>query len=420
MNNPDALIIGAGLAGLNCARHLHRRGLSCQLLDAADGVGGRVRTDAVGGFLLDRGFQVLLTAYPETQRALDYEALDLGSFYSGALVHADDRFHRVADPFRHPADIPATLAAPVGSLLDKLRVGWLRWSVRRGRIEDVLSRPEMTTLAALRERWGFSEGMINRFFRPFLGGILLDGDLRASSRMAEFVFRMFSEGQAALPAEGMEAMPRQLAAALPEGALRLNTKVEAIDGDMLTLGSGETLTAPALVVATGAPEADRLLGGVTPTKGRGSTTLYFAVGAPPTDEAILILNGDGRGPANTVTVPSNAQPAYAPPGRALLSVTILGTPRASDEALEAAVRGQLAGWFGAAVHSWTHLRTYRIPYALPDQAPPFLSPPERPVRRRRGLYVCGDHRRTASLNGALAAGRAAASAVAADLGMAEA
>ena len=417
MNTPDALIIGAGLAGLNCARHLHRRGLSCQLLDASDGVGGRVRTDEVGGFLLDRGFQVLLTAYPETRRALDYQALDLGSFYSGALVRAAGGFHRVADPFRHPADLPAALAAPVGSLLDKLRVGWLRWSVRRGRIEDVLSREEMTTLAALRERWGFSNGMIDRFFRPFLGGILLDGNLRASSRMAEFVFRMFSEGTAALPAAGMEAMPRQLAATLPEGIVRLNAKIEAVEGDTVTLASGETLAAPTLVIATDAPEADRLLGGVTTIKGRGSTTLYFAAEAPPTSEAVLLLNGGGRGPVNTVAVLSNAQPAYAPPGRALLSVAVLGNPSASDKALEAAVRGQLAGWFGAAARDWAHLRTYRIPYALPEQAPPFLSPPERPVRRRRGLYVCGDHLRTASLNGALAAGRAAASAVAADLAL---
>ncbi|MGI9176122.1 MAG: FAD-dependent oxidoreductase, partial [Rhodothermales bacterium] len=183
MTDTDVLIVGAGLAGLNCARHLHRRGIPFQLLEASDGVGGRVRTDRVDGFLLDRGFQVLLTAYPETRAALDYSALDLRPFYDGALIRTGGRFHRLADPLRRPLDAPATLLAPVGSLLDKLKVGWLRWNVLRGSVEDVFRRPEVTTLDALRHRWGFSEEMIDAFFRPFLGGILLDRDLQASSRM---------------------------------------------------------------------------------------------------------------------------------------------------------------------------------------------------------------------------------------------
>lgn len=411
---PDVLIIGAGLAGLACARELSQRGLHVRLLEASGQVGGRVRTIEQEGFLLDRGFQVLLTAYPEAQRVFDYDALQLGRFYSGALVHDGGSFHRVADPLRHPRDLPATLLARVGSLPDKLRVGLLRWRLQQRPLAELFSRPEMTTEAALRERWGFSDQIIDRFFRPFLGGIFLEDELRTSSRMFEFVFRMFGQGEAALPAGGMQALPRQLAASLPEGTIRFDTRVEAVDDQTVHLAGGETLQAPAVVVATEAPEAHRLVGGVEPTAYRSTTTCYFAAGRPPLQEAILALNGTGAGLINTVTVLSNAQPAYAPPGKALVSASVLGTPSLADEELQKAVHRQLRDWFGGGVDGWRALRTVRVDYGLPDQAPPYLSPPARSVRRRRGLYLCGDHRRTASLNGALASGRAAAHAVTAD------
>lgn len=417
MPDTDVLIVGAGLAGLCCARHLHRRGIDFRLLEASDAVGGRVRTDEQDGFLLDRGFQVLLTAYPEAQHELDYDALRLGTFRAGALIRFEGRFHRVVDPFRHPLGAPRTLFSPIGTLADKLRVARLRAGVLRPSLPALFARKEVTTLHALRRRWDFSDEMIDRFFRPFLGGILLDEHLHASSRMFEFIFRMFSEGRAALPADGMGALPRQLAAELPADAVRLGARVESVSERRVTLESGEALKARhALVVATEAPEADRLLGDVRPTAGRSTTTLYYTAARPPTGEPILILNGEGAGPINTVAVLSNVAPSYALPGRALVSVSVLGNPSATDDALEQSVRRQLIDWYGTEAERWEHLRTYRIRYALPDQAPPYLSPPQRPVRRRAGCYLCGDHRRTASINGALASGRHAAEAVAADLG----
>ena len=417
---PDALVIGAGLAGLSCAQALSKAGLRADVLEATGEVGGRVRTvEHPDGFLLDRGFQVLLTAYPQAQRLLDYDALRLGPFYSGALVRYDGAFHRVADPFRHPRDLPATLMAPVGTPADKLRVGAASWRLRQRPLRELFARPETTTAAALRERFGFSEKIIARFFRPFLGGIFLEsGALRTSSRMFAFVFRMFAEGGAALPAGGMQAMPRQLARALPKDTVHFGTEVTAVEGQTVRLESGDGLEAPAVVVATEAPEAARLLGaeaaGDVQTESRSTTTVYFATGRPPTDEAALMLNGTGAGPVNTAVVLSNVQPAYAPPGRALISASVLGDPPVSDDELEGEVRRQLRDWFGAGVEGWRALRTVRVAYALPEQAPPYLSPPMKRVRRRPGLYACGDHRRTASINGALASGRAAAQAVLAD------
>jgi phytoene dehydrogenase-like protein len=408
---PDVLVIGAGLAGLTCARRLHERGVDVQILEATDRVGGRVRTETVDGFRLDRGFQVLLTAYPETRRELDYDALDLHAFRDGALVRYNGRFHRIADPRRHPRDAPRTLFAPVGTLADKLRVLRLQRALTRQSIPQIMEHDERSTIDVLRERWGFSSSMIDRFFRPFFGGIFFDRALEASSRMFEFIFKMFAEGRTVLPAGGIDQMPKQMRAHLPENAVRLNARVEAVDGQTVTLEGGDTLEAPNVVVATEAPAADRLVGDVTPTDGRSTVCLYYAAPTSPLDDPFLVLNGEGVGPLNNVAVPSDVAPGYAPDDRALVAAVVVGTPAETGAALRRSVREQLIDWFGLEAGGWTHLQTQHIPYALPEQAPPFLSPPRKAVCRRPGLYVCGDHRRTASLNGALAAGRAAADAV---------
>ena len=414
MDSPDVLVIGAGLAGLACARQLHRRGHSVQVLEASDRVGGRVRTERVDGFRVDRGFQVMLTAYPEARLALDYEALDFHAFYDGALVRYNGRFHRVADPFRHPLDLPETLASPVGTAADKLRIARMRRRLRRLGMPELLEREETTALEALQSRWQFSSGMINRFFRPFFGGIFLDRTLGASSRMFEFLFKMFAEGRTVLPAGGMEQIPRQMRASLPDEAVRVNAPVEAVEGQSVTLASGGTKEAPAIVVATPAPEADRLIGDVTPVDGCSTTCFYFAAPRSPLDDPILVLNGDGVGPLNNVAVPSDVAPGYAPEGEALVAAVVVGAAPEPEDDLRRAVRDQLVDWFGLVAGGWQHLRTVEISYALPDQSPPFLASPHRLARRRPGLYLCGDLRRTGSINGAIASGRDAARAVVAD------
>ncbi|GAB5519057.1 MAG: NAD(P)/FAD-dependent oxidoreductase [Rhodothermales bacterium] len=408
----DVLIVGAGLAGLTCARRLHREGVSVKVFDAADAVGGRVRTDVVDGFKLDRGFQVLLTAYPEAQRVLDYDALDLKRFYDGAVVRTNKGFERIADPFRQPSAAFSTLFSSVGSMGDKLKVAKLRKSVQTGSLSSVFARAELTTEQALRERHGFSEQMIDTFFRPFLGGIMLDHDLQASSRMFEFVFRMFSKGQAAVPTEGMQQLAEQLAAEIPEQAIVLNAEVKAIDGTTITLQNGQTHTGQAVVIATEAPEAAGFVPAIDHTASRSTLNLYFAADTAPFDEPVLVLNGTGEGIINNLTVMTNVAPSYSSNGKALISVTVLGNPLQTDDFVEQAVRQELQAWYpDAGVGAWQHLRSYRILYALPEQAPPFLSPSLRPVKLSGTLFVCGDHRQTASINGAMGSGRRAAEAV---------
>jgi phytoene dehydrogenase-like protein len=237
--------------------------------------------------------------------------------------------------------------------------------------------------------------------------VFLDRELQTSSRMFDFVFRMFALGDAAVPAQGMGAMARQIARQLPEGTVRTNTPVDSVRERAVRLASGEELPAKAVVVACAAPAAARLMNQETPTAGQGVTCLYFAADRAPIEEPILVLNGDGEGPINNLCVPSQVAATYAPSNQSLISVTVLGVAD-DDQTLEGDVRGQLQDWLGAVVQGWRHLRTYCIPYALPSQRPPALSPVAKPSRRSDGIFVCGDYLDTASIQGAMLSGRRAA------------
>jgi phytoene dehydrogenase-like protein len=406
---PAVLVVGAGLSGLACALHLSEAGVPTLLMEASDGVGGRVRTDVVAGFRLDRGFQVLLSAYPETRRVLDYGALDLRSFRPGALVRRGGRFHELSDPWRRPSRALSTLLSDIGTFADRLRMARYRARVRSGSLAALLQRPEITALQRLRDQ-GFSQTMIDAFFRPLFGGVLLDRSLSASSRMLDFVFRMMAQGDVALPSAGMGAIPQQIARRLPGGTVRLRSRVVSATPREVRLESGETIAARAVVVATEGPEASRLTGQLPTPASRSVVTLYFASERAPIAEPLLILDGDGRGPVNNLCFASQVAHSYAPPGAVLVSASVVEGEGASAS-LEERVRAQLTEWFGAEVAEWQLLRVYRIPHAQPDQTPPALEPVERPVTLPGGLFVCGDHRDTASLHGALLSGRRAAEAV---------
>ena len=410
----DVAIVGAGLSGLACARTLAQRGVACTIFEASDAVGGRVRTDVVDGFRIDRGFQVLLTAYPEASAVLDYAALDLRPFAPGALVRLDGRWERIGDPFRDPLAALPTAFARVGSLADKLRILSLRAAVRQGTPDSLWQRPETSTLAALRTRYGFSERMVDRFFRPFLGGVLLDRELGASSRAFEFYFRMFSEGDVSVPALGIGAIPEQMAARLPAGTVRLNADVAHVeaDGRGLRLASGEAVSCRAVVVAVEAPAVARLVPGVAVPGSKSTVQIAWAAAAAPVAQPVLMLDGDGAGPVNNVQVMSNVAPTLAPDGahgaarEALVTASVLGDPAGPDGALDAAARAQMRAWFGPAVDGWRTLSVVRVPHALPDL--PRLEPPERPGHVRGGLFLTGDWLRNGSIDGALVAGRHAA------------
>lgn len=400
----EVVVVGAGLAGLAAARTLQAAGRRPLVLEASDGVGGRVRSDVVDGFTLDRGFQVLLTAYPELASQLDLHALDLHAFDPGALVWTGDRLHLVADPFRRPSGLLRTAVAPVGSLVDKARVAALRRRVVRTEVPDLLRGPDRSTREALAEA-GFSDAVVERFFRPLFGGIQLDPDLETSARMFDTIFRCLAVGDSAVPGGGMQAIPDQLAAGLAPGAIVLQAVVAGVEAGRVVLADGRAVAAGAVVVAVEGPTAADLLG-LPPVASRPATCVWFAADRAPVPDRSVLLDGTGAGPALNVAVMSNVAPPYAPPGRALVAAAC---PGVRDPGAEPGVRAQLRRWWGSEVDRWEHLRTDAIAHGQPDQRPPLHA--KQPVALGDGRFVCGDHRDTGSIQGALFSGRRAAEAV---------
>jgi len=407
---PDepVVVVGAGLAGLSCAVALHDAGLPVQVYEASDGIGGRVRTDHVDGFLLDRGFQVALTAYPEMHRQLDMAALDLQAFEPGALVWRNGKGSVVGDPFRRPATTLSTVTAPIGSLFDKARIGLLRHRLRSVHPARLLQGDDTSTRAALSDA-GFSDTIIERFFRPLVGGIQLDPDLTDSRRTFDIIFRMLADGDSAVPAAGMQAIPQQLADRLPAGAIHLDSPVSATTPTSITI-DGSTIAASTVVVATEGPAASALLD-IAPVESKSVGAVYFAAPEAPIAEKYVVLDGTGRGPVLNVAVMSNVAPTYAPAGSHLV---VAAAPGHDGPTIETDARAQLRGWWGPQVDAWEHLATYRIAHGQPRQRPPF--DPKRRVRLDDGRFVCGDHRDTASIQGAMYSGRRCGLAIAAEIG----
>ncbi|MGC4099544.1 MAG: NAD(P)/FAD-dependent oxidoreductase [Nitrospira sp.] len=409
----QVLIVGAGLAGLACARRLTGAGLTCTVLEASDGIGGRIRTDRVEGFQLDRGFQILLTGYPEARKTLNFAGLDLMPFHPGALIRHAGRFHVMSDPFRRPQDLPQILLSPIGSLADKFRMWRLRRDTLQSHLCSAMRDPGRPTHEVL-EAYEFSDAIVMRFFQPFLSGVFLETALTTPCWIFELVWAAFCRGATALPRNGMGAIAQQLAATLPPGTIRLNQTVQQIHGASVILESGERLTGEILVVATDDATASRLRGEHVPrTTARDSVTLYFDAAVAPHRGPWLMLNGEGEGVVRTVCVLSEAAPSYAPPGRALIAVTATEQIASHDDLLQA-MRRCLRSWFGSQVDEWHHLRTDHIRRALPPID--VLAPGNRTTSPRvaAGLYLCGDYRDSGTLDGALVSGRKAAEAILSD------
>ena len=405
----DTLIIGAGLSGLTAARVLKLAGRKVKIIEASDGPGGRVRTDEVNGFLLDRGFQVFLTAYPEAKHFLDYKALDLKPFSPGSIILTNSGIDEIGDPLREASSLIRTLKSPVGTLCDKFRLLLLRLKLAGISIDEIFSKKETTTLEYL-SAVGFGKKIISDFFAPFMSGIYLEQNLDTSSRMFEFVFKMFSESDTAIPAKGMGMIPRQLASDLSVEELILNERAISIDGNKVQTASGNVFEASTILIATTAdcipvPFQRRLI------KKKSVTCMYFSADQAPYQKALIALNAIPNRLVNNLAVMSNISSCYAPEGKSLISVSLSGNEQfIKQDELELKVKEELKIWFKEC-SDWVPIKTYEIPYALPDNSHVINDILPSSIRINYSTFICGDHLLNGSINAAMKSGRIAAEAM---------
>lgn len=398
------VIIGAGVAGLTCAKYLKDKGVEALVLEASDAVGGRVRTDVVEGFRLDRGFQVLLTSYPEAKKLLDYEALKLQMLPSGARVRRGDDFFVMPNPLKDIFAAPQALFSPVGGLLDKIKVLQLSLETRDAVEPDDTNRQSNQSTRAFLENYGYSDQMIERFFVPFFRGVFLERRLATDAEFFKFLYNHFASGDVVLPADGMQAIPEQIAARLSPGQIRLNTPVKNISGKTIFLENGASIEAEKIVVATDARAAAELLGEKPDTKFNSTVCLYFMSDAPLkiSGEPYLMINSNAGESIDHLLVVSDVAPTYAPPGKTLISVNLVGAKDSPDDVLAEKVRAELEKWFGGEP-GWRHLKTYKIADALPKFTENASVAAELKINEH--TFRCGDYAAYPSLNAAMKTGR---------------
>jgi phytoene dehydrogenase-like protein len=414
----QAIIVGAGLAGLTAARALQSRGIAITLIEASDAVGGRVRSDIVDGCILDRGFQVLFDAYPAVQRWLPLSDLELQAFDPGAVICRAGQQSTLTDPLRDWASAWPAFWSDAATTLDKLRVLKLSIELRQQTIHQIRQGADTTTIEYLRQ-YGFSEQTIERFFAPFYGGIFLDRTLSTSAKCFLFDFKMLADGRTVVPKHGMGAISEHLAAGLNSDThLRLNTPVVGLvrEGDQVVgvrLRDDQVLLADAVVLAVSAPVAHQLSGLPIPTAGLDTVTLYWHGTAALTQQKKIWLNANSDAFVNNAVQISAVAPSYAPTGEHLLSATVLGIPELSDDELYRRAERDLASMVGnkVALDTYRRLRLYRIPFAQFRQ-PAGIHPrlPDNSTTQP-GLFLAGEYTEASSINAAMISGEKAAKAV---------
>ncbi|MGV9567433.1 NAD(P)/FAD-dependent oxidoreductase [Streptomyces sp. NPDC003480] len=450
----DVVIVGAGVAGLAAAHRLTSAGVTTAVLEAAPCVGGRMSTEKVDGFRLDRIGQLLSTAYPELRLTPGLESLVLRPFAPGVLVHSEGRHHRAGAalpgggaggartalsavralataPRRAsaprsasgtgPARTARSLAtgsraagsrpgAPLGGAMDQARLGAALSRIAATPPERLLARPESAAGHALAAR-GIPARTVDGFLRPLLAALLCDPELTTSSRCADLALHAFAGGRLCMPEGGAEVLPELLARALPPGTVHTGVRATSVSTTSVTTADHGELRCRAVVLATDASAAAELLPGLRVPDFHPVTVVHHTMEEPPTTGDALLLDADRDGPVAHTAVVSLVDPSRAPAGRALVSSTVLGTP---PDDVDGAVRAHLARLYGTSTTRWETLAVHHTARAVPAMRPPHDL--RRPVRLLAGLYVCGDHRDTSTVQGALHSGHRAASALLADLG----
>jgi phytoene dehydrogenase-like protein len=408
----DVIVVGAGIAGLTAAAQLTEAGMAVLVVEASDQIGGRAGTEEISGFTVDRGFHLLSSLIHG-----DNHKLDLGYFAPGVDVQLDGRRHRFGSRSVVRPVERSTLRTPLGSPADRARQATWLLRLADSTAEDILAGPERTA-AELIVELGLSRRVTEGFLEPFLEAFTGESGLSLSSRAAELALRQFVRGRWCLPREGISAIPRQLADVLPPEAILLETEALVVAANGVVTGE-EVLRSTAVVVATDPATAVELLPGLHEPALRAVTTFHHVADLPqrsdPGAVPAVLIDADPSSPVSRTAPISHAVPSRSPDRRTLISTNVLGHGGTRAPELEHAVRARLGELYGADSMGWECLAVHHFPHAVPAMTAPHNF--RRPVRLIHGLYVCGDHRGTAGIDGAIESGRRAARSVLSDLGV---
>ena len=401
--NIKIYIIGAGVSGLIAAMVLEESGLSPVIIEATDSIGGRVKTDTIRGYQLDRGFQVLLTAYPAVQKYLDLAALDLQQFKPGAVIFNKGKKSILGDPTRDVSLLLPTLFSGIGTVTDKIKVFKLNKLLKRKTLSEIFEEKERTTLSYL-SNFGFSSQMIHQFFKPFFSGIFLEPDLDTSSRMFEFIYKMLGEGYATLPKAGIKAIPQQLAQGLSNTTFQFNTEVSGVEDSEILLDNGENLKSDFTIIATDASNLMADLKGHS-TQWKSCETLYLETPTRTIDKPLIGLVPDSEALMNNIFFHTSLDMAVRSQNE-LLSVTVVKQHNLSNEALIQRIQRELKEYCG--IDSCDLLKRYTIPKALPDLNNVQYGPAPSETQLTSRIFLAGDTQLNGSLNAAMTSGEKAA------------
>ena len=401
--SPSIHIIGGGISGLIAARVLEEHGLSATIIEATDRLGGRVKTDVVDGYSLDHGFQVLLTAYPAAKKYLDFDALELQEFLPGSAIFKNGKQKIIGDPLRNLSLLLPTLFSGIGTVNDKLKILALNRRLKKKSIQNIFAEKEQTTRVYL-ENIGFSEAIITNFFTPFFSGIFLENKLETSSRMFEFVYKMFGEGNAALPKDGIQAIPKQLFEKLKSTTCVFNTKVKSVENGSIKLESGETLKSNFTIIAT---QASGLVSNLKnqATQWKSCDTLYFEVAKREIKKPLIGLIAAHNALINNIFYHTSLQTS-ATATKELLSVTVIDRQNLTNKQLVTEVQKELKELCN--IDSCTFIKQYNIPMALPNLQDIQYEMLPTETRLTETIFLAGDTQLNGSLNAAMIAGERAA------------
>ena len=399
-------IIGGGVSGLIAARVLEKKGFNPIILEASERVGGRIKTDIIKGYQLDHGFQVLLTAYPAVKKYLDYDALELQFFLPGASIFKAHTQSIIGDPLRDISLLISTLFSGIGSISDKFKILKLNQKIKKKSLTAIFSEKEQTTISYLRE-FGFSKEILNDFFIPFFSGIFLENQLETSSRMFEFVYKMFGEGHAAIPKSGMEAIPKQLLNNLKNTTFHYNTEVAKVKERQITLKNGNTLESDFTILTI---PANSLVSNLKKQsiEWRSCLTLYFETTTRVINKPLIGLIAKPGSLVNNIVYNSSLS-SVTKPAHELLCVTVIDDQNLSDHKLVTAVEDELKVLCDITIIRF--IKQYRITKALPklENLKYEMKPSE--MQLSKSLFVAGDTQLNASFNAAMISGEQAALAV---------